>query len=47
MCDKMKLSTRTARYILVTSFKRIAVVPIGKNKCNAEIIKRSGDIDVA
>jgi hypothetical protein len=44
MYDKMKFSTRTARYILITSFKDIAAVPTGMNKCNTVIIKTSEDI---
>jgi len=34
-------------YISITSFKRIAAVPTGMNKCNIRIIKTSEDIHMA
>jgi len=43
----MKLSTKTAKYILIKSFKLKIDVPIGMNKCNIGIIKTSGDTHVA
>ena len=37
----------TARYILITSFKRIADVPIAMNKCNTGVMNMSEGINMA